>query len=59
MNTTTLIQDALSEGMNLELLLRETGIAHEDLIQNMEGRGFSFDESKLIRKVLKDWREGK
>jgi len=55
---TTIIQDALDQGINIELILRQTGIAHQDFIDRLDGLGFDQDEAKLIRQIIRNWREG-
>jgi len=56
--TAELIQDVLNDGMNKELLLRETQIDEDTLTLKMDTDGFTPEENRVIRKTIKDWRNG-
>ena len=51
-----LILDALDEGINLELLLRETQLPEDVFRLKLEWGQFDIYEQRTIKQVIKEWR---
>lgn len=57
-NLPDLILDAMEDGINRELLLRELQLDSDSFTLKMESSGFDPEESRLLRRVIKQWRRG-
>ena len=57
-NLPDLIIDAIEDGINRELLLRELQLDSDSFTLKMESSGFDPEESRLLRRVIKQWRCG-
>ena len=55
--TVDMILDAMEDGINLELLLRETQIPEDVFRLKLEWGQFDIYEQKQIKQVIKEWRE--
>lgn len=54
--TVDMILDAMEDGINLELLLRETQIPEDVFRLKLEWGQFDIYEQKQIKQVIKEWR---
>lgn len=54
--TVDMILDAMEDGINLELLLRETQIPEDVFRLKLEWCQFDIYEQKQIKQVIKEWR---
>jgi len=54
--TVDLILDALEDGINMELLCRETQLPEDVLRLKLEWGQFDIYEQKIIKQVIKEWR---
>lgn len=56
--TPELIQDALNDGMNIKLIIQELQLDNDTLTLKLETNGFDPEENRLIRRLIKSWRQG-
>lgn len=53
------LENALQNGINLQRLLKSTGIDRDTFMEKMEQNRFNYDERKELKKELQEWEAGK